>query len=112
MKNNRFGYLEYSTNNRIGQEVGSIIQKFPFYIVRPTKIVDIISNQVISNKNSYSTTVLQDKAISEIIKEVQKSKSVNNDKRVNQIRLSMGCFYAALVAILCWFLYSIYVIAS
>ena len=38
MKNNRFGYLEYSTNNRIGQEVGSIIQKFPFYIVRPTKI--------------------------------------------------------------------------
>jgi hypothetical protein len=25
MKNNRFGYLEYSTNNRIGQEVGSII---------------------------------------------------------------------------------------
>ena len=74
--------------------------------------VDIISNYVISNKNSYSTTVLQDKAISEIIKEVQKSKSVNNDKRVNQIRLSMGCFYAALVAILCWFLYSIYVIAS
>ena len=35
---NRFGYLEYSTNNRIGQVFWSIIQKFSFYTVRSTKI--------------------------------------------------------------------------
>ncbi|MBQ1736221.1 MAG: hypothetical protein II038_15370, partial [Lachnospiraceae bacterium] len=38
LHNNRFGYLEYSTNNRNGQVFWSMIQKFSFYTVRPTKI--------------------------------------------------------------------------
>src|SRR5699024_154513 len=34
----RFCYVEYSTNNRNGQVFWSMIQKFSFYTVRPTKI--------------------------------------------------------------------------
>ena len=69
--------------------------------------IDILTKHIEEHYNDYVTKAQQDKALSELIGTVQKSKDEINDKRVKRIRWSMRFFYAALGLSAIWFLISI-----
>ena len=72
--------------------------------------VDTLTKHIEEHYTDYVSKVQQDKALSELIATVQKSKDEINDKRVKFIRLSMHFFYIALGLSTIWFFISLIIL--
>jgi hypothetical protein len=71
--------------------------------------VDVFTNHIVDEYESYLTPAQRDKAFAELIGKVQKSKDEINDKRVKRIRWSMRAFYVALALTVIWFFVALYI---
>ena len=66
--------------------------------------IETVTKHIEENYEAYSTVAQREKAMSEIVSKVQKSRCESNDKRAKRIMLSMRFFYIALGLIAFWFL--------
>lgn len=71
--------------------------------------VEVFTQFVEDNYQEYLTPAQRDKALTELIGKVQKSKDEINDKRVKMIKISMRFFFTALALTVVWFLTALYI---
>lgn len=72
--------------------------------------VDTLTKHIEEHYQDYISKAQQNKALSELIATVQKSKDEINDKRVCRIRWSMRFFYAAIGLSAIWFIISMFIL--
>ncbi len=71
--------------------------------------IDVFTQYIENKYSDYLTPAQRDKAVSQLIGKVQKSKDIINDKRVKRIKWSMRFFYATLVLTAFWFFIALYI---
>lgn len=71
--------------------------------------IDKFTQHVSEHYEDYLSPEQRDKALSELIGKVQKSKDEINDKRVKRIKWSMRLFYIALVLSAFWFIVALFI---
>lgn len=85
----------------------SMAQNRQFNVTFPD--VEEFTQHIENTYLDYLTPAQRDKALSELIGKVQKSKDIINDKRVKRIKLSMYSFYLALALTVFWFFVALYI---